>query len=111
MRRHAKGAAAQSGLMGERSTSGEIQVNRESDRSLPAPQTMAVAILDGMPWPVWVCRADAWVDFANAATSDRDGDGPLALRCGHLAGRIDAGFRLWNLINLCAWYDCWIDPA
>jgi len=29
----------------------------------------------------------------------------------HLAGRIDAGFRLWNLINLCAWYDCWIDPA
>ncbi len=29
----------------------------------------------------------------------------------HAAGRIDAGFRLWNLINLCAWYDCWIDPA
>lgn len=29
----------------------------------------------------------------------------------HDAGRIDAGFRLWNLINLCAWYDCWIEPA
>ena len=29
----------------------------------------------------------------------------------HASGRIDAGFRLWNLINLCAWYDCWIDPA
>ena len=29
----------------------------------------------------------------------------------HAAGRIDAGFRLWNLINLCAWYDCWIEPA
>lgn len=29
----------------------------------------------------------------------------------HTAGRIDAGFRLWNLINLCAWYDCWIEPA
>jgi asparagine synthase (glutamine-hydrolysing) len=29
----------------------------------------------------------------------------------HDTGRIDAGFRLWNLINLCAWYDCWIEPA
>jgi len=29
----------------------------------------------------------------------------------HDSGRIDAGFRLWNLINLCAWYDCWIEPA
>jgi asparagine synthase (glutamine-hydrolysing) len=29
----------------------------------------------------------------------------------HTAGRIEAGFRLWNLINLCAWYDCWIEPA
>jgi asparagine synthase (glutamine-hydrolysing) len=29
----------------------------------------------------------------------------------HAAGRIDAGFRLWNLLNLCAWYDCWVDPA
>jgi len=28
----------------------------------------------------------------------------------HDSGRIDAGFRLWNLINLCAWYDCWIEP-
>jgi asparagine synthase (glutamine-hydrolysing) len=29
----------------------------------------------------------------------------------HTSGRIDAGFRLWNLINLCAWYDCWIEPV
>ena len=29
----------------------------------------------------------------------------------HQEGTIDAGFRLWNLVNLCAWYDHWIDPA
>jgi asparagine synthase (glutamine-hydrolysing) len=29
----------------------------------------------------------------------------------HQSSSIDAAFRLWNLINLCAWYDRWIDPA
>jgi asparagine synthase (glutamine-hydrolysing) len=29
----------------------------------------------------------------------------------HQRGKLDAGFRLWNLLNLCAWYDRWIDPA
>ena len=29
----------------------------------------------------------------------------------HQRGAIDGGFRLWNLINLCAWYDHWVDPA
>lgn len=29
----------------------------------------------------------------------------------HQSGQIDAGFRLWNLINLCAWHDHWIQPS
>jgi asparagine synthase (glutamine-hydrolysing) len=28
----------------------------------------------------------------------------------HQAGTRDAGFRLWNLLNACAWYDRWIEP-
>lgn len=28
----------------------------------------------------------------------------------HQAGSYDAGFRLWNLVNACAWYDRWIEP-
>jgi asparagine synthase (glutamine-hydrolysing) len=29
----------------------------------------------------------------------------------HQSGAIDAGFRIWNLVNLSAWYDRWIEPA
>lgn len=58
----------------------------DSDPSMPAPQAMAVAMLDGLPWPVWVCREDARVDFANAATRVSGEGGPLAVRWGRLAG-------------------------
>ena len=27
----------------------------------------------------------------------------------HRAGRADHAFRIWNLVNVCAWYDHWID--
>ena len=40
-----------------------------------------------------------------------DRDTILTLLRRHQSGAIDAGFRLWNLVNLCAWYDHWVDPA
>jgi hypothetical protein len=27
----------------------------------------------------------------------------------HQAGHADHGFRIWNLVNLCAWHDHWIE--
>jgi asparagine synthase (glutamine-hydrolysing) len=30
---------------------------------------------------------------------------------GHREGRADHGFRLWNLINLCAWADHWVGQS
>ncbi len=29
----------------------------------------------------------------------------------HREGRADHGFRLWNLLNLCAWYDHWVERS
>jgi len=38
------------------------------------------------------------------------GDAVGSLLASHQTGRRDAGFRLWNLVNACAWYDRWIEP-
>ena len=27
----------------------------------------------------------------------------------HQSGRADHGFRLWNLVNLCAWSERWLE--
>ncbi len=39
-----------------------------------------------------------------------DADHLRALFRAHRDGRADYAFRLWNLLNLCAWYDHWVDP-
>jgi len=38
-----------------------------------------------------------------------DGDAIRGLFGSHIAGRADNAFRIWNLLNLCAWYDHWVD--
>jgi DNA-binding CsgD family transcriptional regulator len=57
----------------------------------PTPSATAAAILESLPWPVWVCRGDAWVDFANEAARAGGAAGALDIRFGRLAARDAAG--------------------
>ena len=39
-----------------------------------------------------------------------DADHVRDLITAHQSGARDTAFRLWNLVNACAWYDRWIEP-
>jgi DNA-binding CsgD family transcriptional regulator len=60
----------------------------EKHSGADAAAQAAMAVLESVPWPVWVCRRDGWIDYANAA--GRSAEWPLVADAGRLVGRCNA---------------------
>lgn len=70
-----------------------------------------------VPLSAWL-RDDAFGRWAEAAVLESriaradvfDRGELIRLFARHRAGAGDHGFQLWTLVNLCAWYDHWVEP-